>query len=288
MIADLMDSISSVQEPLDSRIHTVSIMLLTSPSEQHRYVEWHGYPRYMHTVFYGYRSSATTTITVQPLSTTLAKPEKTPEELEEEAEQAGWLSIEHEFTWWYPWYRLHLNMTGADPPIDLIVTPLALDVTIGIYDESVFASHLQDAFDIGYDIAWGIIIGHIATEIAARVSGRISWPAFFVALAINVGAQLALAAAANAAWKDARTWFISFFASLLAAAGEALMRVLQGTMMKWLTGIARTICGRVTNTFKSWFAMGLNFALLTEIAFIFVDVVLAVTFYYWYSTGWVI
>ncbi|HDN05900.1 MAG TPA: hypothetical protein ENF90_02750, partial [Candidatus Bathyarchaeota archaeon] len=107
---------------------------------------------------------------------------------------------------------------------DLIVTPLALDVTIGIYDESVFASHLQDAFDIGYDIAWGIIIGHIATEIAARLLGKASWVAVIAAVAINAGAQFLLAVAEKFAWKDSRTWFISFLASLISAGASSLVR----------------------------------------------------------------
>jgi len=77
------------------------------------------------TTFYGYKpSAASTSITVQPLSTTLTKPEKTPEELEEEAEQAGWLSIWHEFSWWPPWYRLHIKITIDNLTIDIGFNPL--------------------------------------------------------------------------------------------------------------------------------------------------------------------
>lgn len=45
--------------------------------------------------YFGYKpSAASTSITVQPLSTTLTKPEKTPEELEEEAYTIGWITTE--------------------------------------------------------------------------------------------------------------------------------------------------------------------------------------------------
>jgi hypothetical protein len=144
---------------------------------------------------------------------------------------------------------------------------------------------MEDAFDIGYDIAWNIITGHIATSIATRIAGRSSWKAFAIALAINAGVQLSLAALVNKAWKDARTWFISFFASIISAAGGAFVRILEITMMKWLTGIARTICGQATHIFNSWFAMGLSFALIMEIAYIFLDAVLALIFYMNYVNG---
>ena len=87
------------------------------------------------------------------------------------------------------------------------------------------------------------------------------------------------------AWKNARTWFISFFASIISAGGWVFIRIIQTTMMKWLTGVARTICGQVTHTFNSWFAMGLSFTLITEIAYVFVDVLLALLFYFLHSAG---
>jgi len=35
-------------------------------------------------------------------------PPKTPEELQQEAEESGWLTIWHEFNWWFSWYRFHI------------------------------------------------------------------------------------------------------------------------------------------------------------------------------------
>jgi hypothetical protein len=56
------------------------------------------------------------TVTQDDDSTTVTiPPEKTPEQVQQEAEQSGWLTVWHEFSWWYPWYRFHLrfNMNGA-------------------------------------------------------------------------------------------------------------------------------------------------------------------------------
>lgn len=61
------------------------------------------------TIHYGFKpSSNSTMLTVEPHGTTATTPTKTPEELQQEAENSGSLRHEHEFSLWYPWYRLHL------------------------------------------------------------------------------------------------------------------------------------------------------------------------------------
>jgi len=167
-----------------------------------------------------------------------------------------------------------------------IITLLAFDVEIEIYDESQFANHLQDAFDIGYDIAWGIIIVHIETEIAARLLGKASWVAVIAAVAINAGAQFLLAVAENIAWKDSRTWFISFLASLISAGASSLIRILNGIMNRFLTTLTdKIIVGRITSEFNSFWAKGLSFDIIVSIPFILVDVSLAILFYNNYIGG---
>jgi hypothetical protein len=84
----------------------------------------------------------TATLTVEPPSTTATAdsestateqqestkveipPGKTPEELEQEAKNKGWLSIKHEFTWWYPWYRMHFKFTMNNAKIDVGFNPV--------------------------------------------------------------------------------------------------------------------------------------------------------------------
>jgi hypothetical protein len=45
--------------------------------------------------------------------------------MQKDAQQGGWLNIWHEFSWWYPWYRLHFKITISDPTtIDVGLNPL--------------------------------------------------------------------------------------------------------------------------------------------------------------------
>jgi hypothetical protein len=97
------------------------------------------------TVQYGYKPSTNYAIvTVEPQATLITAdedmsvsqanetttqssaqvpPQKTSEEMQKEAEQSGWLSIWHEFTWWYPWYRLHVKI-DINPMIDIGFNPI--------------------------------------------------------------------------------------------------------------------------------------------------------------------
>jgi len=82
------------------------------------------YPLCTTLYYYGYKPSANTTIlTVDPKSTQLTTTTKTPEQLQAEAEQSGWLSFWHEFSWWYPWYRLHVKI-NVNPTIDIGLNPI--------------------------------------------------------------------------------------------------------------------------------------------------------------------
>ena len=66
--------------------------------------------------YFGYKPASNCAwLTVEPQAAQVMTSTKTPEELQAEAEQSGWLQIWHEFTWWYPWYRMHL-MLDVDLP----------------------------------------------------------------------------------------------------------------------------------------------------------------------------
>jgi len=95
------------------------------------------------TIQYGYKpSSNSASLTVEPPKTDVTAPAgnepptqspegttvsipppKTPEQLQQEAEQSGALTVWHEFTWWYPWYRLHIKI-HVNPTIDIGFNPI--------------------------------------------------------------------------------------------------------------------------------------------------------------------
>ncbi|NWF87441.1 hypothetical protein HXY32_06510, partial [Candidatus Bathyarchaeota archaeon] len=56
------------------------------------------------TIQFGYKPATNSTmLTVEPQATQITQPTKTPEQMQQEAEQSGWLSFWHEWSWWYPW-----------------------------------------------------------------------------------------------------------------------------------------------------------------------------------------
>jgi hypothetical protein len=50
-------------------------------------------------------------------------PQKTPEQMQREAEQGGWLSIWPEFSWWYPWFKLHVQVK-LNPTVHVAFSPV--------------------------------------------------------------------------------------------------------------------------------------------------------------------
>jgi hypothetical protein len=76
------------------------------------------------TVQYGFKPASNATwLTVEPQATQVMTQTKTPEQLQQEAEDSGWLSTWHEFSWWYPWYRLHIKI-NINPVIDVGFNPI--------------------------------------------------------------------------------------------------------------------------------------------------------------------
>jgi hypothetical protein len=64
------------------------------------------------------------TVTQTPESTTVSvPPPKTPEQIEQEAKNNGWLTTWNEFSWWYPWYRLHIKLS-VNPTVDIGFNPI--------------------------------------------------------------------------------------------------------------------------------------------------------------------
>jgi hypothetical protein len=91
-------------------------------------------------------------------------PPKTPEELQQEANASGWLSIWHEFTWWYPWYRLHIQV-NINPRIHVGFNPILLGGEVGDWDGVEFFSDLNEEFlqELIVDMI-GIFIGYVVAK----------------------------------------------------------------------------------------------------------------------------
>ncbi|MCW3980563.1 MAG: hypothetical protein NWF11_03715 [Candidatus Bathyarchaeota archaeon] len=119
------------------------------------------------TIQYGYKpASNSTLLTVEPQTTQATQSTKTPEQLQQEAGQSGWLKPpKPEFSLFYPWFRLHYIMVydGTDV-LDVGLSPLGGD---SITPYPPFDSWIIDAIGevIISPVAKAYLIGWIGAEI---------------------------------------------------------------------------------------------------------------------------
>lgn len=140
-------------------------------------------------------------------------PQKTPEEIQKEAEQSGALSVWHEFSWWCPWYRLHID-AHINPSLSY-----GLDLFGGGYLNLVGA---QNKSNIDMDAAgYGAITeAGLVTTISA---GIVLWPEKITAVLVGAATLYAgTMAAIGSACACASTSYQSFAWGMLPILSLAL------------------------------------------------------------------
>ena len=99
-------------------------------------------------------------ITVDPHSTQVMQATETPEQMQQEAEQSGWFRVEPEFSWWYPWFRLHF--------IGQYVGETVIDVGIDLFggDTGYFPDTLlrRKTNEWNQKVSSALLVGILATE----------------------------------------------------------------------------------------------------------------------------
>ncbi|MCK4481807.1 hypothetical protein KAU55_01170 [Candidatus Bathyarchaeota archaeon] len=193
------------------------------------------------TIQYGYKPAVNyAAVTVEPASTQVVAasnmtatedgveiaPPKTPEELQAEAEDEGWLEIWHEFTWWYPWYRLHVK-TNINPVIDVGFNPLLPGGEIWFWEGlEIFEEILEEVWQdimldlmgifISYTIAKGLSVWNLAAGLVAEgFKAAIQYT--FLALSWNNLEKMLAMSIAN---------FLMGFIALATRIGEAFVKAL--------------------------------------------------------------
>jgi hypothetical protein len=77
------------------------------------------------TIQYGYKPSSNSSwLTVEPQATQLMTQTKTPEQMQQKAQNSGWLSVYNEWSWWPPWYRFHVKLAMNGATFDIGLTPI--------------------------------------------------------------------------------------------------------------------------------------------------------------------
>jgi len=157
------------------------------------------------TIQYAYKSSQNTaTLTVEPPKTDVTAPAgnepptqtpdgttvtlpppKTPEQVQQEAEQNGWMKPpEPRFTWGYPWFRLHfVGVYEGQDIIDIGVSPIPFADYFHIPDISVWRK-VNEWFG---KIAFNVISGMVAVETALWLLSHAGPIAFGIALFTYIG-----------------------------------------------------------------------------------------------------
>ena len=122
------------------------------------------------TIQHGYEPAYnTTTLIVLPESTEVLAMTTSPEEMQKEAQNSGSLRVYSEWSWWYPWYRLHvaINMNGAR--IDVGFSPILPDIgTRQFHFPSQFLPPIPITIDqtLAQQIAYNTLIGTAAEMFA--------------------------------------------------------------------------------------------------------------------------
>jgi uncharacterized membrane protein YqaE (UPF0057 family) len=157
------------------------------------------------TVQYGFKPASNATwLTVEPQATQMLRATKTPGEMQAEAESSGWLSTWHEFSWWYPWYRMHfvyLNSGVMQFDVGISLLPFG---DIVEYAEGF----IQKTVDLLPRVSWKIVTGLATAEFTALLASA-GGPGFFLlALGLSIGTK---AAAAIASWNSIDDLISVFF-----------------------------------------------------------------------------
>ena len=133
-------------------------------------------------------------------STAQIPPPKTPEEMQQEAEQGGGLSVWHEFSWWYPWYRMHVRIT-LNPTMDVGFNPVLPDEGLYTPSEDWYDFLFGAVQEFAYDFCMGMLkigLARVVTYLLERPLPE--WCAAVVAVTGFAGALILLSLDWNNKW----------------------------------------------------------------------------------------
>jgi hypothetical protein len=182
------------------------------------------------TIQYGYKpSSNSTMLTVEPQATQVATTTKTPEQIQQEAQNSGWLSIYNEWSWWYPWYRMHIKI-HINPTIDVGFNPILPGGESWFLENlDVFGAIVSEVLeDVTIDV-----VGLFVTYLVAKATSVWNPAVGVIAEAVKFFIQIGLLVAFN--WNSkmellaaAAVSIIMGFIALSANLGKKFLQALYG------------------------------------------------------------
>jgi hypothetical protein len=194
--------------------------------------------------------------------------------MQQEAEESGWLTIWHEFTWWYPWYRLHLKLNvdlpQGNPNIDYGWSLLPFGESYSA-DNTVLANVLNDvSFDIETGILLDAMVGVIIQFGTAAILGR---TLVYTAIAIGAYALYQTASAIrlyHTSGENPNAWLAAFITSAFSGTCGLVISGIN-SVSEVLTSTSRLVLGKIQSVMHSLWAKGLSFFDITGVAFALID-----------------
>jgi hypothetical protein len=159
------------------------------------------------TIYYGLKPSINSfTLTVEPPKTEVKTapkdmlqgnvtatqtsvkipPQKTPQQMQREAENSGTLRIEHEWSWWFPWYRTHfVSVYKGIALYDQGISPLPF-VGATLTCSNTFLNIIRDLWSL---VIWPVAVAVAGAEFTALLASNCGLMGFVIALVISIGTK---------------------------------------------------------------------------------------------------
>jgi hypothetical protein len=195
-----------------------------------------------------------------------------PEEMQEQAEDSGLFRIEPEFTWLYPWFRLHYKLSvilpQGNPDIDYGWSALPFGESYSANNTAV-ANLINGATSESDPLAIAdLAMGSLVQMTAYLLMGK-SVAAVWLAIGLYLGWTVFRTAQAVMMGKGATGWLIGFVMALI---GSVVAFALEGVYKaeKFLTSAARWFVDDVS-LMARLHGFWLNFFDITTLALAVID-----------------
>jgi hypothetical protein len=198
---------------------------------------------------------------------------KTPEQLQAEAESSGWLRIEPEFSWWYPWYRLHLvldvNLPQGHLSMDYGWTFLPFGQCLEMNE--VAAEVFNDmAANIARELITSYFIGKLAQHVASLLLGKTLAGTVVAIAGYAFYSGISTLLIYKQSGDNPFAWLVGFISSAVGGTFGAFRDGLE-KLKGFLTAASRRLQREISHIMNSCWARGLNFFDITGIAFALID-----------------
>ena len=239
--------------------------------------------------YFSYKPSANSTwLTVEPQAAYAMTANKTPEQLQQEAEQSGWFKVDPEFSWWFPWFRLHykldVNLPQGNPRLDYGWSPLPFGETSEA-NNTALANIMNDATegDDPYALAEFFAVLAIPFIIQATTAHFLGRSVVAIAVAtLAYGAFLAVYTAVTyvRAEGNPKAWLMAFMGAAFVEMTQLFLIGGEGAvnLVRFLTTGSRLVLQKIHHPLQALHALKLGFFAITGAIFALMD--FAVMVYY--------